>query len=185
LIIRKLLVKMSNKIIILILGTLSILIIFSLMISSEFANWVALHSLDILIAAILAVIFILVIQTLYKRLKKPEVLKTTITPSSKPEEFQARLILKENQEFLIKEYEQIFGREDFLGVLESENLAFIGKEHFKITKNKNGFYIEDLETKNGTLLNKIEIKGAGPKKLKNKDKILVAKTLRLRYLEKI
>jgi hypothetical protein len=176
---------MSKKInIILILGALILITIFSLLISSAFTEWITLHWLDILIAAIISLILIFVIQTLYQRSLKSKILKTTITPSSPPEEFEAKLVLKENQEFLIKEYERIFGREDFLGVLESENLAFIGKKHFKITKNKTGFYIEDLKTKNGTILNKIEIKSAGPKKLKNEDEILVAKTLKLRYLEK-
>ncbi len=176
---------MSNKTyIILILGTLTLIILFSLAISSQFDNWMNLYWLYILIAAIIALIIYYIIPKIYQRWTKSKILQTTISPSTKPEEFQAKLVLKENNEFLIDEYEQIFGREDFIGILDPDNLAFIGKKHFRIIKNENNFFIEDLKTKNGTLLNKIEIKGAGLKKLKNEDEILVAKTLRIRYLEK-
>jgi pSer/pThr/pTyr-binding forkhead associated (FHA) protein len=91
--------------------------------------------------------------------------------------------LKENHEFLIREYERIFGREDFIGVTPADELMFIGKEHFKITRDKDGYYIEDLNTKNGTSLDGIEISGHGKQKLIDGNEILVAKTLQIKYSE--
>jgi pSer/pThr/pTyr-binding forkhead associated (FHA) protein len=91
--------------------------------------------------------------------------------------------LPKDRHIIIEDYEKTFGREDFLGVLLPDDLVFIGKEHFKITRMDDGFYIEDLDTKNGTTINGNEIKGSGKIKLENRDEILVAKTLPIKYLE--
>jgi pSer/pThr/pTyr-binding forkhead associated (FHA) protein len=108
---------------------------------------------------------------------------TTISQRPDMNLFQAKLVLKEKNEFLIQEFDRIFGREDFVGLVSSEDLMFIGKEHFKITKKNDGFYIEDLNTKNGTSINGMDINGKVQKKLKNEDQILVAKTIKIRYVE--
>jgi predicted component of type VI protein secretion system len=65
----------------------------------------------------------------------------------------------------------------------ADDLKFIGKEHFKIIKKSDGYYIEDLITKNGTEINSMEINGKGEVKLENEDQILVAKTIEIRYVE--
>lgn len=101
----------------------------------------------------------------------------------KPRKLLAKFILPTGDELVIKEYEKVFGREDFLGLVLSDDLLFIGKNHFKIMKMDDGFYIEDLDTKNGTLINGEDIKGLGKIKLNDNDEILVATTLRLKYLE--
>jgi pSer/pThr/pTyr-binding forkhead associated (FHA) protein len=111
------------------------------------------------------------------------VAQTTATPPIDTKKSLAKLSLKENYEFLIKEFEKIFGREDFLGMALTDDLLFIGKRHFKITKMDDGFYIEDLDTKNGTKLNGEEIRGSGKVKLENGDEILVAKILNISYNE--
>ena len=95
----------------------------------------------------------------------------------------AKLVLKENQEFIIKEFERVFGREDFIGVTGPDDLLYVGKEHFKITKQSDGYYIEDLNTKNGTQVNGEEIKGKGKRKLENEDNILVAQILNIKYFD--
>jgi predicted component of type VI protein secretion system len=84
---------------------------------------------------------------------------------------------------LIKEYERTFGREDFIGVAPADELMFIGKEHFKITREDDGYYLEDLNTKNGTSLDGENITGQGKRKLTEGDEIVVAKTLEIKYFE--
>ncbi len=78
---------------------------------------------------------------------------------------------------------RVFGREDFLGILVSDKLFFIGKKHFEITKTDNGFYIKDLDTKNGTKLNNEDIGGLGKKKLEDSDEICIANVLKIKYYE--
>ncbi|MGE0064990.1 MAG: FHA domain-containing protein [Methanobacteriales archaeon] len=108
---------------------------------------------------------------------------TETTRVNKPKKSFANLFLPKDRHIIIEDYEKTFGREDFLGVLLPDDLVFIGKEHFKITRMDDGFYIEDLDTKNGTTINGNEIKGSGKIKLENRDEILVAKTLPIKYLE--
>lgn len=95
----------------------------------------------------------------------------------------AKLLLPNNREIEIKEEERIFGREDFRGAIPDEELQHISRKHFKITRVNGEFYIEDEGSVNGTMLNGEEIKGLGMRKLKDGDEILVAKVLRIRYVE--
>ncbi|WP_286475352.1 FHA domain-containing protein [Methanobacterium sp. CWC-01] len=140
--------------------------------------------MDLIYAIILAIIAGLLIEFIYRRYSaKSKMLQTTMTPATESSKFMAKLVLKENQEFLIKEYERTFGREDFIGVVPADELMFIGKEHFKITRDNDGYYIEDLNTKNGTYLDGEDISGQGKRKLTDDDEILVAKTLRIKYFE--
>lgn len=101
----------------------------------------------------------------------------------KPKKILAKLVLPGGNQCIIKEYERIFGREDFLGIILGDKLNFIGKKHFKVTKMDDGFYIEDLNTKNGTWLNDEDIRGLGKKKLGNNDKISIANVLKIKYNE--
>ncbi len=141
--------------------------------------------LNFIYALFLAIIAAILINYFYKRYSaKSKMLQTTVTPP-RSSQSQAKLILKEKHEFIIKEYERIFGRENFIGVLMADDLLFIGKEHFKISKKDDGFYIQDLETKNGTQVNSKDIKGLSSVKLHNGDNILVADVLNIRYIEKI
>ncbi len=79
------------------------------------------------------------------------------------------------------EYEKIFGREDFVGAVSVEDIQFIGKKHFKIIKDADGVYIEDMDSANGTKLDKREIKGSGQQKLEDGVIIRVADVLDLEY----
>ncbi|WP_429222974.1 FHA domain-containing protein [Methanobacterium oryzae] len=173
----------KNKLLIVIAITfISIVILLS--INEEFNNWLKFQWLDVLIAAVMAIIAGLIIQSFYRKYStKSKMEKTTMAPPSQIRKYWAKLVLKDKHEFLIKEYERIFGREDFLGITLTDDLIFIGKKHFKITKEDDGFYIEDLGTKNGTMLNGKEIKELGKRKLQNGDEILVAKILNIKYYE--
>jgi len=80
----------------------------------------------------------------------------------------------------------VFGREFFakLGV-PKEILQYISRSHFAIYRDPRGrFYIEDVGSKNGTLLNGRPIKGLKPQPLKDGDIITVAHVLNLRFRPK-
>jgi hypothetical protein len=147
-------------------------------------QWFRYEWMDLLYAIILAIIAGLLIEFIYRRYSaKSKMLQTTMTPPSESSKFMARLVLRENHEFLIKEYERTFGREDFIGVVPADELMFIGKEHFKISRDDDGYYIEDQNTKNGTSLDGEDIIGQGKRKLTDGDEIVVAKTLEIKYFE--
>ena len=71
-----------------------------------------------------------------------------------------------------------------MGVEDTDKLLFIGKNHFRIIKNPDGFYIEDMHTKNGTQLNGKDVEVDSPKPLKSGDEILIGKTLKIEFIEK-
>ena len=164
--------------------SLVILIYIILFWRDQFIALVSSQSLNLFYAIVMAIIVGLTINYIYRKYsRKSKILKTTVTPPRNSNKILAKLILKENHEYIIKEYERIFGREDFLGVAVPDDLLYIGKEHFKITRQDDGYYIEDLNTKNGTKLNGEEIKGNQRRKLENEDQIIVASTLNIRYKE--
>ena len=176
---------MSLKTIIGLVIILFVLIISYLVIfwRDQFINRLNAMWVDLVFAVILAIIVGVVINYMYKKSSKSKILKTTITPTNNTHQSMAKLVLKENQEFIIKEFERVFGREDFIGITGPDDLLYIGKEHFKITKQSNGYYIEDLNTKNGTQVKGEEIKGKGKIQLENEDNILVAQILNIKYFD--
>jgi pSer/pThr/pTyr-binding forkhead associated (FHA) protein len=141
-------------------------------------NWFSL-----IFAAVLAIVVGLIIKYLYEKFSSKSKISQS-TMSMRPKKFYAKFILPNSNECIIQDYERVFGREDFIGVILSDELLFIGKKHFKIVKMEDGFYIEDLNTKNGTKINGEEIKGLGKIKLRDGDEILLGKTLNLKYYEK-
>lgn len=172
-----------KHIIIVITALIALVIIILLIVFQDaFLDWLNSRWLDILIAAILAIIAGLIIEVIYRKYApKSKFSKTTLV--MKPRKKLAKLILPDNNHLTITQYERIFGREDFVGVLIADQLLFIGKKHFKLTRLDDGFYIEDLNTKNSTRINGEDIKGLGKIKLKNNDRILLADTLNLLYSE--
>jgi len=174
----------TKTFIVVIVIIIGIILLSLLIFLDEFINWIVYHWLDLIITILMAIIAGLAIESINRKFSaKSKMSQTTVTPSTKPRKSLAKLILKDKHEFLIKEYERIFGREDFVGVILTDNLLFIGKEHFKITRMDDGYYIEDLDTKNGTLLNGDDLRGLGKRRLKNNDDIMVAKTLDIKYFE--
>ena len=108
---------------------------------------------------------------------------TTLIQKPQTDLYKAKLILKERNEFLIKEFERTFGRKDFIGMVSSDDLRYIGKDHFKVIKKPEGYYISDLNTKNGTFVNGKEISGLGEVRLENEDYITISNTIEIRYVE--
>ncbi len=173
------------KLLILITGIFVLIVLVLTIFQTEnLTQWYRYEWMDLIYAIILSIIAGLLIEFVYRRYSaKSKMLQTTMTPASESSKFMAKLVLKENQEFLIKEYVRTFGREDFIGVAPADELMFIGKEHFKITRDDDGYYIEDLNTKNGTSLDGKDISGQGKRKLTDGDEIVVAKILQIKYLE--
>jgi pSer/pThr/pTyr-binding forkhead associated (FHA) protein len=97
----------------------------------------------------------------------------------------AKLIFSNDKVLKINKYQKTIGRDDFLGFITGDDLLFIGKKHFMLTRLDDGFYIEDLNSKNGTKVNRRDIRGFGKIKLKNDDEITISDFLKLKYLEEI
>ena len=72
-----------------------------------------------------------------------------------------------------------FGRDDFKPYLPPETVQFISARHFRIYYAGGQWYIEDLGSTNGTLLNGQQIKGKGPLPLKPGDVISPAGVIKL------
>jgi pSer/pThr/pTyr-binding forkhead associated (FHA) protein len=148
----------------------------------EVLSWFREQWLHIFLAAVFAIVVGVMLHCIfYKKTAKSKILEKTILRESK--KILSKIILPNNSEIKITEKETVLGREDFIGAVPSSDLLLIGRKHFKILKMDNGMYVEDLNTINGTKLNGNDIKGAGRKKLKNGDEILVAGVLKVRYVE--
>lgn len=147
-------------------------------------GWLQNQTQEILLALIMAVIAGLLIETVYKKLSpQSKMLKSTQTHFADVGESMAQLNLPNNNNIVVDGAEKIIGREDFLGVVSSDKLYFIGKDHFKITHENGSFYIQDLKTKNGTTVNDEELQGSKKRQLFDGDEIIVAKSLRIKYKE--
>lgn len=176
-----------TKILAIIFGIVVIGIVISLFVFgfSNVSEWFQKMSVDLIIAVIMAAIAGLLIDLLYKKYSpQSKILKTTVTHSSKNNLSYAQLILPNNNNIVVDGTEKTVGREDFVGVISTDKLLFIGKNHFKLYKEADGFYIQDLKTKNGTQLNGEELIGSEKKLLNSGDDILIGKTLNVRYQEK-
>lgn len=145
------------------------------------AEWLRERWFDIIIAFIFAIVAGVVIHYVYIKIKPKLKMEQPTILLKKQRPILARLILSNNNEIKITESEKIFGREDFLGAIPSDDLQFIGRQHFKIIKTDDGRYIEDMDSANGTKLDKREIKGSGQQKLEDGAKIQVADVLDLEY----
>ncbi len=168
-----------NNLLILILFSVLAIIVFIIFRNEFFSffNW-----LDLVYAAFFAIVAGFIINYLHRKYsQKSKYSKTTMV--QKPRKLLVKLVLPDNKELKINEYQRIFGREDFVGSIVVDDLLFLGKQHFRLTFMDDGFYIQDLDTKNGTIVNGEEIKGMGKIKLRDKDEIILAKVFKIRYLE--
>jgi len=69
---------------------------------------------------------------------------------------------------------QIFGRNDFRGLLPQSSLECISRTHFKLMIQGGRLYIQDLNSTNGTFVNGRDIRGRGLVELKPGDKVNIA-----------
>jgi len=147
--------------------------------------WLQSMAVDLILAIVMAAIAGLIIDALYRKYSpQSKILKTTVTHTPNNNLSYAKLILPNNNNIVVDGAEKIIGREDFVGVISTDKLLFIGKDHFKIVKDNNGFLIQDLNTKNGTEVNGEKLVENEMKLLSSGDDIMVGKTLNMRYKEK-
>lgn len=76
---------------------------------------------------------------------------------------------------------QIFGRTDFEKYVAADSLRYISRRHFMIYLEPGGFFIEDLGSANGTIVNGSDIRGKGKVPLKSGDIIEVGGVIRLKF----
>ncbi len=147
-------------------------------------GWLQNETQELFIAMVMAIAAGLLIETIYKKLSpQSKMLKTTQTHMVDKKESMAQLILPNNNNIIVNGAEKVIGREDFLGVITSDKLYFIGKDHFKITRKDRSYYIQDLNTKNGTTVNGTALKGNKMQRLDDGDEIIIAKSLHIKYNE--
>ncbi len=151
---------------------------------NEIYGWLQNETQEIIIALTMAIIAGVLVESIYKRLSpQSKMLKTTQTRMNTNNESHAQLVLPNNNNIIVNGAEKTIGREDFIGVISPDKLYFIGKDHFKIIRKDKYFYIQDMNTKNGTTVNDEELKGSKMHRLDDGDEIMVAKTLNIKYTE--
>jgi len=149
--------------------------------------WLLVTIIIVVVAAVLGVLAVMRIMGGRGRAKEEQtrVLPAPIqqAPITAPERERTkvgvvlyRLRLPNGMEIPVSEPYRVFGRETFERYgLPKDALDFITREdrggHFKIYLRGTKWFIEDLGSTNGTLLNGVEIKGKGPQELKNGDTI--------------
>jgi len=106
-------------------------------------------------------------------------LKNPRMPVSPPPSLQAgaKLILPGNMEISLTESTRSIGRGDMTRVVSADDLGNISRRHFEAGFANGLYYIEDLDSLNGTKLNGVEIKGRGKHALKDGVLITVAEVI--------
>jgi len=160
-------------------------LIFSVFNVNSMGLWLQNQWLDILFALLMALILGLAVEKIYKHFSpEPKILKNTLTHFTIQTPIHGEIILPNSGKIPIRSDETVLGREDFLGVTPPDDLLFVGKKHMKIIRKQGSFFIEDMNTKNGTKINGKALKSHERVKLKDKDRIVVANILNLEYHEK-
>jgi len=74
-----------------------------------------------------------------------------------------------------------FGRDDFRNMVAEEKLPFISRQQFTISVSGETYYIEDLQSNNGTTLNGEPLQPGSQRELKQGDEICCANVLQLKF----
>ena len=94
---------------------------------------------------------------------------------------RAKISLPDGNSIRLASEEQVIGRADLARVLSLDQLTLISRKHFQIKSNDEHFYLEDLGSANGTILNHKEISRKGPVELSDGDLIEPAGTISLEF----
>ncbi|MCS7102554.1 MAG: FHA domain-containing protein [Candidatus Korarchaeum sp.] len=101
--------------------------------------------------------------------------------SAKPKERRAKLLGPNGLTIELELGVRMFGRRNFLGYVPEEDLDYISRRHFEIKGTKEGFFIRDLGSLNGTWVNGNKLERGEYVKLTNGSVIDVAEVIRLRF----
>ncbi|MEM2542813.1 MAG: FHA domain-containing protein [Candidatus Korarchaeum sp.] len=99
----------------------------------------------------------------------------------KPKEVRAKLLGPSGLAIELELGVRMFGRRDFLGYVPEEDLDYISRRHFEIKGTREGFFIRDLGSLNGTWVNGNKLGRGEYVKLTNGSVIDVAEVVRLRF----
>lgn len=92
-------------------------------------GWFESKTQEIAVAMVLAVTTGLLIPTVYNKLStQSKMLESTHAKKTDELNFYAQLVLPNNRIIIVDVPEKVIGREDFLGVVISDKLHFIGKK---------------------------------------------------------
>jgi len=92
----------------------------------------------------------------------------------------AKLTLPDNSEILLTEPVKIIGRNDFDKVVSPEALKYISRNHLLIKSDNGKYFVEDLNSTNGTKANGIGING-GKRELDSGDRIQIADKIEITF----
>jgi len=94
----------------------------------------------------------------------------------------ARIVLPNGMEISLAGGSTVIGRGDLARALSPDELGLVSRKHFEIKSEDGQFYIEDMESANGTMLNGEDISGKGPVSLNDDDVIEPAGAIQLKFL---
>jgi hypothetical protein len=95
---------------------------------------------------------------------------------------RAKIALPNGIDIQLSGNSKVIGRGDLARDLSLDELGLISRRHFEVKSDDEQFYIEDLDSANGTKLNGEDISGKGPVSLNNDDIIEPAGAIRLNFL---
>lgn len=101
-------------------------------------------------------------------------------PVPPPRIMQATLLMPDGSNLSFTSGESI-GRTNLARFINTEEASWISRNHFSITLDGAKYFIEDVNSLNGTKLNGIDIKGMGRQEIKDGDTITVADVLSLTF----
>jgi len=94
----------------------------------------------------------------------------------------AKIALPNGLEIQLAANSRVVGRADLVRALTVDELGLISRRHFEVKSEDEQFYIEDLDSANGTKLNGEDISGKGPVSLNNDDVIEPAGAIQLKFI---
>jgi pSer/pThr/pTyr-binding forkhead associated (FHA) protein len=106
--------------------------------------------------------------------------QASMAPDSATKPLLARIVAPDNSEISLSGSRK-FGRDDFQNMLPDEKLPFISRQQFAIGVSGDRYYIEDLQSNNGTTLNGERLQPGSQRELKQGDEIGCANVLRLKF----
>lgn len=97
----------------------------------------------------------------------------------------AFLELPNGQSLPIASVSREFGRDDFINIMGKDMAQYISSRHFRIYFSAGQWYVEDLNSTNGTLVDGQQIKGKGPVPIKPGSVISPAGVIKLTFRPQI
>jgi DNA-directed RNA polymerase subunit RPC12/RpoP len=92
----------------------------------------------------------------------------------RPAPTEVKLVFSNAHEKQLVDKITVIGRADFIQFLSDDQLMYISREQFQVINEDNIYYILDKDSRNGTKVNEVNIRGQGKLKLQDLDIIDVA-----------